>query len=116
MAAWPSYSHLPGRWFRSSSLPLNLNLGITIWQVSMSSTSIVIKCLSDARQNGALHGQITIGTLILQVQMPHKNPERDMQAQCLELSLMPLLLPYSHQAAALDLLARRAVGPIKPFV
>jgi len=50
-------------------------------QVSMSSTSIVIKCLSDARQNGALHGQITIGTLILQVQMPHANPERDMQAQ-----------------------------------
>ncbi len=47
----------------------------------MSSTSIVIKCLSDARQNGALHGQITIGTLILQVQMPHANPERDMQAQ-----------------------------------
>ena len=33
----------------------------------MSSTSIVIKCLTDARQGGTLHGQITIGTLILQV-------------------------------------------------
>lgn len=32
----------------------------------MSSTSIVIKCLSDAHQNGTPHGQITIGTLILQ--------------------------------------------------
>ncbi len=33
---------------------------------------------------------------------------------------MPLLLPYSHQAAALDFLARRAaesaVGAVKPFV
>jgi predicted Kef-type K+ transport protein len=36
-------------------------------QVSMSSTSIVIKCLADARQSASLHGQITIGTLILQV-------------------------------------------------
>lgn len=33
----------------------------------MSSTSIVIKCLTDARQSSSLHGQITIGTLILQV-------------------------------------------------
>ena len=33
----------------------------------MSSTSIVIKCLTDARQTASLHGQITIGTLILQV-------------------------------------------------
>lgn len=35
-------------------------------QVAMSSTSIVIKCLADARQNSTPHGQITIGTLILQ--------------------------------------------------
>lgn len=41
-----------------------------IVQVSMSSTSIVIKCLADARQNSSLHGQITIGTLILQVPCP----------------------------------------------
>lgn len=34
--------------------------------VSMSSTSIVIKCLADSRQSAAPHGQITIGTLILQ--------------------------------------------------
>lgn len=33
----------------------------------MSSTSIVIKCITDARQNNSPHGQITIGTLILQV-------------------------------------------------
>lgn len=36
----------------------------------MSSTSIVIKCLADARQNNSPHGQITIGTLILQVSPP----------------------------------------------
>ncbi|CAL8461875.1 g1406 [Coccomyxa elongata] len=34
--------------------------------VSMSSTSIVIKCLHDSKSTGSPHGQITIGTLILQ--------------------------------------------------
>ena len=33
----------------------------------MSSTSIVVKCLADARTSNMAHGQITIGTLILQV-------------------------------------------------
>lgn len=33
----------------------------------MSSTSIVIKCLHDSKSTGSPHGQITIGTLILQV-------------------------------------------------
>ena len=32
----------------------------------MSSTSIVIKCLADSKASGSAHGQITIGTLILQ--------------------------------------------------
>ncbi len=36
-------------------------------QVSMSSTSIVVKCLTDSKSTGSPHGQITIGTLILQV-------------------------------------------------
>ena len=36
-------------------------------QVSMSSTSIVIKCLSDTKSTNTPHGAITIGTLILQV-------------------------------------------------
>ena len=35
-------------------------------QVSMSSTSIVVKCLTDANATNSPHGQITIGTLILQ--------------------------------------------------
>jgi hypothetical protein len=35
-------------------------------QVSMSSTSIVIKCLSDTKSTNTPHGAITIGTLILQ--------------------------------------------------
>lgn len=35
-------------------------------QVSMSSTSIVVKCLEDSRSTNMAHGQITIGTLILQ--------------------------------------------------
>ncbi|KAL3132500.1 hypothetical protein ABBQ32_009046 [Trebouxia sp. C0010 RCD-2024] len=34
--------------------------------VSMSSTSIVVKCLEDSRSTNMAHGQITIGTLILQ--------------------------------------------------
>lgn len=33
----------------------------------MSSTSIVIKCLSDTKSTNTPHGAITIGTLILQV-------------------------------------------------
>lgn len=33
----------------------------------MSSTSIVVKCLTDSKVTGSPHGQITIGTLILQV-------------------------------------------------
>lgn len=32
----------------------------------MSSTSIVVKCLTDAKATNSQHGQITIGTLILQ--------------------------------------------------
>ena len=36
-------------------------------QVSMSSTSIVVKCLTDSKATASPHGQITIGTLILQV-------------------------------------------------
>ena len=36
-------------------------------QVSMSSTSIVVKCLTDSKVTSSPHGQITIGTLILQV-------------------------------------------------
>ncbi len=32
----------------------------------MSSTSIVVKCLVDTKASNAPHGQITIGTLILQ--------------------------------------------------
>ena len=36
-------------------------------QVSMSSTSIVVKCLTDQKATNSPHGQITIGTLILQV-------------------------------------------------
>lgn len=32
----------------------------------MSSTSIVVKCLTDAKATNTQHGQITIGTLILQ--------------------------------------------------
>ena len=36
-------------------------------QVSMSSTSIVVKCLTDTKATNSPHGQITIGTLILQV-------------------------------------------------
>lgn len=39
-------------------------------QVSMSSTSIVVKCLTDAKATNSQHGQITIGTLILQVTDP----------------------------------------------
>ena len=35
--------------------------------VSMSSTSIVVKCLADTKCTSSPHGQITIGTLILQV-------------------------------------------------
>ena len=35
-------------------------------QVSMSSTSIVVKCLVDNKASNLPHGQITIGTLILQ--------------------------------------------------
>ncbi|CAK0783762.1 hypothetical protein CVIRNUC_006962 [Coccomyxa viridis] len=34
--------------------------------VSMSSTSIVVKCLTDSKVTASPHGQITIGTLILQ--------------------------------------------------
>lgn len=34
--------------------------------VSMSSTSIVVKCLTDTKSTTSPHGQITIGTLILQ--------------------------------------------------
>ncbi|KAK9821251.1 hypothetical protein WJX74_001923 [Apatococcus lobatus] len=34
--------------------------------VSMSSTSIVVKCLADTKSSNSPHGQITIGTLILQ--------------------------------------------------
>ena len=33
----------------------------------MSSTSIVVKCLTDSKVTSSPHGQITIGTLILQV-------------------------------------------------
>lgn len=33
----------------------------------MSSTSVVVKCLESFRMNGTAFGQITIGTLILQV-------------------------------------------------
>ena len=33
----------------------------------MSSTSIVVKCLTDTKATSSPHGQITIGTLILQV-------------------------------------------------
>jgi len=36
----------------------------------MSSTSIVVKCLTDAKATNSMHGQITIGTLILQVCLP----------------------------------------------
>ena len=39
-------------------------------QVSMSSTSIVVKCLTDSKVTSSPHGQITIGTLILQVRLP----------------------------------------------
>jgi Kef-type K+ transport system membrane component KefB len=35
--------------------------------VSMSSTSIVVKCLNDARVQNQPAGQITIATLVLQV-------------------------------------------------
>lgn len=35
--------------------------------LSMSSTSVVVKCLESYRMNGTAFGQITIGTLILQV-------------------------------------------------
>lgn len=41
-------------------------------QVSMSSTSIVIKCLSDTKSTNTPHGAITIGTLILQVILFHR--------------------------------------------
>ena len=41
--------------------------GVCCEQVSMSSTSIVIKCLSDTKSTNTPHGAITIGTLILQV-------------------------------------------------
>ena len=37
----------------------------------MSSTSIVIKCLSDTKSTNTPHGAITIGTLILQVILFH---------------------------------------------
>lgn len=37
--------------------------------VSMSSTSIVVKCLNDKRQQSAVSTQITIATLVLQVGM-----------------------------------------------
>ncbi len=40
-----------------------------IVQVSMSSTSIVVKCLADTKSSNSPHGQITIGTLILQVRV-----------------------------------------------
>ena len=36
----------------------------------MSSTSIVVKCLTDSKVTSSPHGQITIGTLILQVKHP----------------------------------------------
>lgn len=35
--------------------------------LSMSSTSVVVKCLESYRMNATAFGQITIGTLILQV-------------------------------------------------
>jgi Kef-type K+ transport system membrane component KefB len=35
--------------------------------LSMSSTSVVVKCLEAYRSTGSAFGQITIGTLILQV-------------------------------------------------
>jgi Kef-type K+ transport system membrane component KefB len=35
--------------------------------LSMSSTSVVVKCLQSYRMNGTAFGQIIIGTLILQV-------------------------------------------------
>lgn len=45
----------------------SINEGLFIGAlISMSSTSIVIKCLVDSRQGATPHGQITIGTLILQ--------------------------------------------------
>lgn len=37
--------------------------------LSMSSTSVVVKCLESYRMNGTAFGQITIGTLILQVRL-----------------------------------------------
>ena len=40
--------------------------GCYLLQVSMSSTSIVVKCLHDSKATSSPHGQITIGTLILQ--------------------------------------------------
>ena len=40
--------------------------GCLLAQVSMSSTSIVVKCLHDSKATSSPHGQITIGTLILQ--------------------------------------------------
>lgn len=43
-----------------------MHVGILALQVSMSSTSIVVKCLEDSRSTNMAHGQITIGTLILQ--------------------------------------------------
>mmetsp|Transcript_4045 Transcript_4045/g.11724 ORF Transcript_4045/g.11724 Transcript_4045/m.11724 type:complete len:673 (-) Transcript_4045:1075-3093(-) len=51
----------------ASAIGASIHEGVFIGAlVSMSSTSIVIKCLADARQNNSPHGQITIGTLILQ--------------------------------------------------
>jgi predicted Kef-type K+ transport protein len=37
----------------------------------MSSTSIVVKCLADSKATASPHGQITIGTLILQARAAH---------------------------------------------
>jgi Kef-type K+ transport system membrane component KefB len=37
--------------------------------LSMSSTSVVVKCLDAVRMNGTAFGQIVIGTLILQVRL-----------------------------------------------
>ena len=52
----------------STHVPMS---GSQLVQVSMSSTSIVVKCLHDSKATSSPHGQITIGTLILQVRAAH---------------------------------------------
>lgn len=64
-------------------------LAVSLAQVSMSSTSIVVKCLTDSKVTSSPHGQITIGTLILQVRDLRSHPAFQDFARTASLSAVP---------------------------